>query len=114
MRMPPNRCDVGDPAAGRVASMEGGMRMPPNYLLTWSREADGTCFNGGRHAHAAESDVQALRRRVGGASMEGGVRMPPNRRPISAEHAAAASRASMEGGMRMPPNCISRRVVSGS
>ena len=36
------------------ASMEGGMRMPPNLREPSGSLSDQTCFNGGRHAHAAE------------------------------------------------------------
>ena len=63
-------------------SMEGGMRMPPN------RSGEGQHvrvvrepFNGGRHAHAAESGAPALAITAACApSMEGGMRMPPNGR----------------------------------
>ena len=109
MRMPPNSCYLVDGqqfltlqwraacACRRIshaqrdraelraspASMEGGMRMPPNESFLTPRAYHGCKpgFNGGRHAHAAESpnSSQAGRHPVGrSASMEGGMRMPPN------------------------------------
>ena len=115
-----------------TASMEGGMRMPPNRILAAgsSTVTIRSRFNGGRHAHAAESDPATPSRQTPPvpASMEGGMRMPPNRqlRPRfecrsvprfnGGRHAHAAESAargcctdqqicaSMERGMRMPPN----------
>ena len=132
MRMPPNFAAQRGPG-GHHASMEGGMRMPPNWAKTRCALAS-VGFNGGRHAHAAESWTRWQRRdrvadasmegmRMSGystthigiiASMEGGMRMPPNREfqrdlatadRASMEGGIACRRiASMEGGMRMPPN----------
>ena len=54
MRMPPNRQRPA-PHGGRYqASMEGGMRMPPNGGADHGLVGAHLRFNGGRHAHAAE------------------------------------------------------------
>ena len=73
-------------------------RMPGNRSTSLGR----SCFNGGRHAHAAEYGVLLCGGGLLHASMEGGMRMPPNRR--RGYRRAPAVCASMEGGMRMPPN----------
>ena len=93
MRMPPNQEEVRQAAGVDLASMEGGMRMPPNDAHEHP--------NGGRHAHACRITVDAPHRPP--ASMEGGMRMPPNLQDQGAATVAHAH-ASMEGGMRMPPN----------
>ena len=93
------------------ASMEGGMRMPPNLLIALTRialvvlqwRAACACrrmrtqrlanrrergFNGGRHAHAAESSVPVGTNVNATASMEGGMRMPPNESSTSTMRSA--------------------------
>ena len=79
-----------------VASMRGGMRMPPNQSTQGALR-----FNEGRHAHAAESCLQG-KRVAPRASMRGGMRMPPNHHVHQVS--TKVSTASMRGGMRMPPN----------
>ena len=106
MRMPPNAAvRLGSTLTAVTASMEGGMRMPPNrcwtagcstslLMLQW--RAACACR---RIRHRSTARLQ----RQSSASMEGGMRMPPNRREV--ELLDALNGASMEGGMRMPPNC---------
>ena len=79
------------------------MRMPPNSIARVALNVLRSAFNGGRHAHAAESLATIrISRRSMSPSMEGGMRMPPNRPTPPSGHGGPV--ASMEGGMRMPPN----------
>ena len=59
MRMPPNRPAIRVIVGGAhtLASMRGGMRMPPNLTCAVKCRTSATgaaSFNEGRHAHAAE------------------------------------------------------------
>ena len=60
-------------------------------------------FNGGRHAHAAESGACVDGHVALTPSMEGGMRMPPNPDHVT-PIGDVGCHPSMEGGMRMPPN----------
>ena len=56
------------------------MRMPPNRIHERPERRRESRFNGGRHAHAAESSTPPRQPTNLHASMEGGMRMPPNGR----------------------------------
>ena len=91
--------------------MEGGVRTPPNRCRRPRPRTGSRNFNGGRRAHAAESERTARRaRRL--CDFNGG------RRAHAAECSGTSPRTtrgstSMEGGVRTPPNATSRQAIRG-
>ena len=85
MRMPPNcgRCRVG--AQGRRGFNGGRHAHAAESGRRGSLWCRPTGFNGGRHAHAAEFRAGVRAVPSAGASMEGGMRMPPNSEPEFAQ-----------------------------
>ena len=107
MRMPPNSSAhvIVHSAPFGLASMEGGMRMPPNLERLVASCGLSARFNGGRHAHAAECL----------AAVPNPTCLPLRgcacRRTSLAVPRRSSPAASMEGGMRMPPNHRVREAV---
>ena len=114
----------------RDPSMEGGVRTPPNRRAGWRCCSAPRPFNGGRRAHAAESDPETrpptmnqllqwraacARRRIGTRRGVAACRRLPfngGRRAHAAEWGARLrvcahiDGPSMEGGVRTPPNLV--------
>ena len=79
------------------------MRMPPNSTSCVIAASAGSSFNGGRHAHAAESRTGRSTRPMC-APFNGGRHAHAAESGVAAGSRVGILLPSMEGGMRMPPN----------